>query len=510
MIVRRACNPACLRERTFLWVLICIAVLLSCEGRTRAQQRPPDVQALLVSDVHFEPFWDPGKVARLAASPVSGWRFIFESPASPDRLSRFSDLEKSCHMRGDDTSFALFESALRAMRAHTGEALFVIVSGDLIAHAFDCKYKSIFPDAGPGDYRAFVEKTIAFVTGELDRVASSAPLYIALGNNDSDCGDYHLDSGGPFLADIGPRLLRGASKHERAEAMESFKEGGYYSVMLPAPVERTRLVVLNDVFLSPWHESCAGTPDPAAGNAELNWLAQQLEQARAAREHVWVMGHIPPGVDAYSTLAHMGPGCNSKAPVMFLATDQLAQELTGAGDEIRLAIFAHAHTDEFKLLRPEPADAAPGAASPLGAKVNSSAVAIKMVPSISPVNGNNPAFIVAQVDPATARLADYRVYAAKDPSGAGAWPELYDFDRTYNRTSFSPDSVESVLAEFSHDPGEKSAPSRAYVQDFLTGRPDILLPLVWPRYVCTLSHATAAGFTGCVCAAAPAVSTPAP
>ena len=118
-----------------------------------------------MSDVHFEPFWDPGKVARLAASPVSGWRNIFESPASPDRLPQFSDLEKSCHMRGEDTSFALFESALRAMRAHAGAAHFVIVSGDLIAHGFDCKYNSLFPNAAPADYRAFVEKTIAFVTG---------------------------------------------------------------------------------------------------------------------------------------------------------------------------------------------------------------------------------------------------------------------------------------------------------------------------------------------------------
>lgn len=498
-----------MKELRVLSVLICIAILLACDGHARAQQRPPGVQTLLVSDVHFEPFWDPGKVVRLVASPVSGWRNIFVSPASPDRQQRFSDLEKSCHMRGDDTSFALFDSALRAMRARAGEARFVAVSGDLIAHGFDCKYKSIFPDAGPGDYRAFVEKTIAFVTGALDHVASPAPLYVALGNNDSDCGDYHLDVDAPFLADIAPLLLRGASKHERAEAMESFKAGGYYSVLLPAPVDRIRLVVLNDVFLSPWHESCAGAPDPAAGHAELEWLAQQLEQARAAREHVWVMGHIPPGVDAYSTLAHMGPSCNSKPPVMFLATDQLAQELTGAGDEIRLAIFAHAHTDEFKLLRPEPSDAGTGAASPSGAKAKGEAVAIKMVPSISPVNGNNPAFIVAQVDPVTARLADYRVYAAKDSSGAGVWSELYDFDGTYHRTSFSSDSVESVLAEFAHDPGEKGASSRTYVRDFLTGRPDILLPLVWPRYVCTLSHATAAGFTGCVCTAASTGSTPA-
>jgi len=503
VIMKQAWAEVLLHGRWVFLALISVALLIACNGPASAQPRPPDVQALFVSDVHFEPFWDPGKAAALAAAPVSNWRSILESPASPDREKGFSAIEKSCHMRGDDTSFPLFESALREMRAHARAAHFVTVSGDLIAHKFDCKYKLLFPGAKPGDYRAFVEKTIAFVTRELDRIAPGAPVYIALGNNDSDCGDYQLDEDGPFLADIGPLLLRSVAKQERAEALESFKQGGYYSVTLPAPVERTRLMVLNDVFLSPWHQNCAGKPDPAAGNAELEWLARQLAQARSARERVWVMGHIPPGVDAYSTLAHTGEKCNANPPTMFLATDRLAQALTDAGDDVRLGIFGHAHTDEIKLLEPEQADAAPVSGEASSAKVAGSAVAVKMVPSISPINGNNPAFTVAQVDPSTARLADYRVYAAKDPSGAGVWPELYDFDRTYDEKSYSPEAVRRLLAELSADRTGKTATSKSYMHDFLTGRPDILLPLVWPRYVCTLSHATASGFTYCACGASP-------
>lgn len=494
-------------RRLVLGALLFVAVLLACHGRSLALEAPTEVQALLVSDLHFEPFWDPGKVASLEASPTSDWRGILQSAASPDRRQRFADLERKCHARGDDTSFALFESALKAMKARAGAARFVAVSGDLIAHGFDCKYKSVFPQATPEQYRAFVEKTIEFVTAELDHIAPPAPMYVALGNNDSDCGDYKLDENGPFLADIAPLLLRGAPRHERDEAIESFKKGGYYSVRLPAPIERTRLLVLNDVLLSPWHKSCSNMPDPDAGQAELEWLAQQLDRARTDREHVWVMGHIPPGVDAYSTLSHDVLGCSSKPPVMYLATEQLAQELTAAGSEIDVAIFAHAHTDEFKLLRPDSVPA--GAGRTNGARSKGAAVAIKMVPSISPINGNNPAFVVAQVSPSTARIADYRVYAAKDPSG-GAWGELYDFDRAYNQQSFSSNSVASILRGFSEDPGAKRAASRAYVQDFLTGRPDILLPLVWPKYVCTLSHDTGPGFTSCACGTTPAASTPAP
>ncbi|HWE84525.1 MAG TPA: hypothetical protein VG267_06245 [Terracidiphilus sp.] len=486
------------RQPTRRIALTFCAMLLICAARASVTQPAAKVHALFVSDVHFDPFWDPAKAAALVAAPERSWRSILEAAPSSDREQRFAALEQSCRMRGTDTSYPLLASALTQMRAHAAEIRFVSVSGDLMAHQFDCKYKTLFPQAATGDYRSFVEKMIAFVIAELDSVAPNAHVYVALGNNDSDCGDYQLDEGGPFLSDIAARVLRSVPERQRVEAMKSFKQGGYYSVMLPAPVEHTRLLVLNDVFLSPWHATCAGKPDAAAGDAELAWLGQQLDKARAAKEHVWVMGHIPPGVDAYSTLSH-GVKCPANPPVMFLATDKLARELTAAGDEIRLAIFAHAHTDEIKLLEPE-GPIASGAAS--GADMGGrgkAAVAVKMVSSISPINGNNPSFTIAEVNPATAELADYRVFAASNQTGTGEWAELYDFDRVYGERSFSAEAVRRVLGKFAADRAGKSAASQSYVHDFLTGRPDILLPLVWPQYVCTLSNATASGYTDCAC-----------
>ncbi len=37
---------------------------------------PRAVRALLVSDIHFEPFWDPAKAAQLNAAPARGWKAI--------------------------------------------------------------------------------------------------------------------------------------------------------------------------------------------------------------------------------------------------------------------------------------------------------------------------------------------------------------------------------------------------------------------------------------------------
>lgn len=466
--------------------VVCLALLAACGLRAIAQEKAHPVRALLVSDVHFEPFWDPAKVAKLVGAPERDWRSILEAAPSTDREERFEALQQSCYMRGADTSYPLLASALSAMQSHAAEVRFMTVSGDLIAHSFDCKYKALFPRASPGDYRAFVQKTIAFVIAELQRAVPNARWYVALGNNDSDCGDYRLDAGGPFLADIGRLMLRGVPERDRGEAIESFRQGGYYSVMLPSPVEHTRLLILNDVLLSPQHKNCAGKPDTAPGDAELAWLQQQLDSARAANDNVWVMGHIPPGVDAYSTLAH-GVRCPAKSPVMFLATNKLNQELTSAGNEIRLGIFAHAHTDEIKLLEPQAAG---------------EAIAVKMVPSISPINGNNPAFTIAEVHPATAELADYQVIAASNPEGTGQWAELYDFDRTYGERSFSAGTVRRVLEEFAADPEAKSATSQSYVHDFYTGRANILLPMVWPEYVCTLAHMSTSGYAACACPAA--------
>ena len=487
--------------RRGLGVILFVAIMAALLSPARSQEPPREGMALLISDVHFDPFWDPEKVAKLAAAPARDWQKIIESTPSPDRALRFAALNGSCQARGEDTSYPLLASALASIQTHAAETQFMTVSGDLIAHQFDCKFHTLFPGAKPREYRAFVEKTIAFVLGELRRVAPDEPQYVALGNNDSDCGDYKMDPNGPFLADLGALIAPQMPHQEHADAMKTFKAGGYYSAMLPSPVGKTRLLVLNDVLLSPKYASCRGTASLAPGNAEMAWLSRQLADARAAHQHAWVMGHIPPGVNAYSTLSHFGSNCSGKAPTMFLATDQLGQELVDAGDLISLAIFGHTHEDEIKPLEPEAAAASAGpSGSGADAVAKGGAVAVKIVPSITPINGNNPSFTIAQVNPLTAVMEDYRVFAAGSQTGSKDWPELYDFDRTYGVQSYTPDALRSVLAQLAADPQGKSKASRAYIRDFLTGRPDVLLPLVWPKYVCSLTHATAAGFARCACA----------
>jgi sphingomyelin phosphodiesterase acid-like 3 len=470
---------------------LCLAMLPGAARPSHAQQPGPTVQALFVSDIHFEPFWDPAKTSKLAVSPVSKWKAILAAPPSANRQLAFDALQRTCQARGTDTLYPLLRSSVNAMKAHASGALFITLSGDLMAHSFGCKYKLLFPHATPQDYRAFTEKTIRFVMQQLNGVAPGVPVYAGLGNNDSDCGDYQLDAHSPFLSAVGGVMTNGFPARERARALASFSSEGNYTVMLPAPIEKTRLIVLDDVFFSPKHTTCSGKPDPADQDVQLKWLAEQLSAARTAKQNVWVMAHIPPGVDAYATLAHLGGACG-RPPAMLLSSDKLAESLTDAADVIKLAIFGHTHEDEIKLLEQKHSRAA----EPQSDNPHPDAIPVKIVPSISPVNGNLPSFTVARIDPATAQLVDYQVIAG---SAALPWKQLYDYSQAYGETSFSAAAVKDLLTKLVNDRYSRTQASRDYIHNFSTGNPIPLLSLVWPAYVCTMTATTASGFTACAC-----------
>jgi sphingomyelin phosphodiesterase acid-like 3 len=444
----------------------------------------------MLSDIHFEPFWDPAKAPQLAAAPVSEWKAILAATPSPDQQQRFAALQQACHARGVDTSFTLFDSSLKAMHSHAAGVKFVAVSGDLLTHAFQCKYKTLFPKSTPAELRAFAEKTLDYVMGELFATFPNVPVYIALGNNDSDCGDYRFDAHSEFLKDTGKEVTKNFPASEREAAQESFAEGGYYSVSLP--IENARLLVLNDLFMSSNYATCAGKSDPAAADTQLAWLREQLTEARAKKQKIWVMGHIPPGVDLYTTAMRMADVCGGQSPTMFLSSEKMVDVIAEFGDVVELAIFAHTHMDELRLLKENGQTPASG-----------KSVAVKMVPSISPIHGNHPSITIAQIDPTSAALVDYKIFIASNLTGVGAtWKEEYDFARSYHEAEFTSSSVSELIAGFAADSSAKTQASQNYIEDFSVGYASPLLSLAWPQYVCTLTNHTRQTFKACVCPAA--------
>jgi sphingomyelin phosphodiesterase acid-like 3 len=418
--------------RTALLILLAASSALYAAPPPR---RPP-VGVVFLSDIHFNPYTDPATVAQLIAQPASAWDAILAAaPTSP----ALTAAQKQCASQ-PDTQYTLLHSSFEAMRPAASRARFVTVSGDLLGHNFLACYEAFaLPEtqtpayqfnrpiplnaAQQTSYSDFVGKTLAFLTSHVAAIFPRRPIYYALGNNDTDCDDYLLDPGSDFLRRTAVLFTRTLPAAQRTPVRRSFAADGDYSLRLLA-LPNTRLIVLDDLYLSQGYGPCTVTQgsaqhppsDPAA--AEIAWLKAQLRQAQLHHQRVWVMGHIPPGLNLYETV-------KTGHPVTFLKPDHdFAPILTASPGLVRLGIFAHTHIDS------------------MGELDGATPVPLKIVQSISPDHGNPPSFTLARINPATSRLIDYTIIPAKLTDrnarpAAYAWPAPADWP-THPTWSYTP------------------------------------------------------------------------
>ena len=437
------------------------------------------IPVVMLSDLHFDPLHDPAKASRLAAAPIAQWPAILAGPASPHQALEFEAIQKVCLARGIDSDYALIEASLNKSAKQSPQARFVTVSGDLLVHSFECRYKAA--TLGMKGYEDFAQKTTNFVIQQVESHFPRVPVYVALGNNDSSCGDYRMDLHDDYLkatADSVMAGLLGAGKAELAQARDTYTAGGYFAVTLPG-VKGTRLLVIDDIFLSRKYTTCGNHKDSAGEDAILKWLGKELEGARARGEAVWTLAHIPPGVDVYNTVFKMRDVCGGARPELFLEDSAFADLLGQYPETVRLALFGHTHSDELRLLGRVPA---------------------KLIASVTPVNGNSPSFTVAQIDSQTARLKDYAVFVAPDHTGSGAWAQEYDFARTYGLPEFDGASLRGLISGFQLDTDAKDPKSQAYERGFFPGGSSPLA-LVWPQAGCSLAEHSEKGYRACFCKA---------
>ncbi len=490
-------GPRTPAARRLLALLIAVAATLPAAAQPTPQVGPATIPALFLSDIHFDPYADPAKVTKLNASPAAEWPSLLAAPDSPTRTADTIALSKSCLTRGLDTNAALFRSSLAALHAKAGPSTFITLSGDLLAHSFDCKYKTLLPAATHAAYLAFVEKTIRYEVSSLRKALPGVPLYIAMGNNDSGCTDYALDpTHDKFLALTARIVAEALPAPDRAAVLRDFAAGGYYNVPL-AHVPHTRLVVLDDVYSSTSYLTCSGKPDPAPAAAQLAWLQTQLTAARDHHERVWVLGHIPPGVNLYASASKLMTLCMGSQPKMFLGSEKLEEVLAENADVIRLALFGHTHADEMRLLLPErTTDNEQRSTLPLG-------VPLKITASITPLNGNHPSFTLATIDPAAATLVDYTVVVASNPLGDATttWAPSYTYSEAYHQPGFDSTALRTLISAFQADAASATSASQSYLANYSPGAPSAILQLAWPQYTCSLNHDSAAAFTACACAA---------
>ena len=456
---------------------------------------PPTVPALFITDFHYDPLRVPELAPRLNAAPASDWPAILATPPSATIAQDYAAVQKACPTRGYDPDQTLWQSTLTALRAQAADSRFAVLSGDLLPHNFECRYRFLFPNSNHADYLNFTLNTLRYVVSSLRATLPGIPIYIALGNNDTACTGNSIDPDSDFLALTAQVIAESLPPGSRTSILQAVATGGYYSVPMAAPMQHTRLLVVDNLFFLTEYSTCAKKKDYSEETAQIAWLKSQLELARRNHEKVWVVGHIPPGVSLYTTFLERRNICAGQPPAMSLHSEQLAQALGSYSDIVRLAIFAHTHSDAFALITPTLGDPGP---SPPRDRVG---VPVKVVASVSPINGNKPSFTLATVDPATATVRDYTVIEASNLTGVDAtWSKQYTYSQDYAEPDFSSSSLSSLIAQLRADPSAQSAASQAYLgHHYSTGAAAVVLRLYWPVYVCAMDHDSAQSFVGCAC-----------
>jgi len=471
--------------------------LACCSASAQTPAHSTTAGILMLSDIHLDPFHDPGKAAALIASPVSGWQAILAGPPSTNPPVTFDQLQQDCNSKGVDTPYALLASSLAAEQAQLPTPAFVTVSGDLTVHKLDCRLKILAPTLSASDYSKFAAKIVEFVALELHTAFPKSPVYLALGNNDSGCGDYEEDHNSGYL-DRDAKSFASAvlSKSNKDDIEAEFPDLGDYNIKLPAPLKSTRLIVLQDIFESKKYQTCKGKDSESEAKQQITWLDSQLKDAKAKGEHVWVMAHIPPGIDGYST-ANKGNICTDGGkPTEFLGSEALGDTFSDYTSTITLILLGHTHMDEMRLYSSK-----------------TGAIPARLTPSITPVDGNNPSFTIGLVDPKKAELLDYTVYAASNQTGIGTtWSEEYDFGKTYGYSSFSASALKGLTQEFIADTSGTKKNSQSY-QNFYFVMPDggplanvaksAEWSTMWPMYTCSMTQDHKKDYIACTCPAKP-------
>jgi sphingomyelin phosphodiesterase acid-like 3 len=478
-------------SRCFRCVLALSGVfaMFGCGGSSTPVPASSVYQVVAVSDLHFNPLYDPSLYSSLAAADASQWAAIFQgstviSPAGS----------------GTDTNYPLLSVTLADMKQRMGASPVVLFTGDLLGHYipenFYCAYYKVnpctflppnppnLPTPDPTAVAAmqqFVDKTFAFVAAQLRAAAGNTPVLYVPGNIDT----YQVTGMGPdnaFLADnastVYYQLLNGIV--DQGTFLNTFLSDGYYSEQ---PLGSHLLVIgLNT------NSFAVGAPSSTQAPAELAWLSSQLSSAQAAGQTVWILMHVPPGANSQA-MAGDKPGQLEESNVsMNWDTDLQAmflQTLTEHASAISLMLAGHTHMDEFRIL-------------PTGN-------VLEQLPGISPCFGNNPAYKILTITQDTFLPTDYESFdynlSATPPA---QFTSLYTLSSAYGFQGGLNYSLQRLYPQLLSDESQRALYTNFYASGITAINPKSQAPwnpinaTNWPIFSCTIRQVDVSDYINCV------------
>ena len=449
----------------YLLQTVIFLVLAGCGG-----QNDSSSSVVTFSDVHFDPFYDPAIFNDLVSSPVEKWAEIFKGSSVTEPASW-----------GNDSNYPLFGQALTALQPEASHASVAIFPGDILAHDFGDKFFRLYGKEDDAALRAFVFKTVKFFTLQVREHLGNVPVVFTNGNNDGYGEDYKIVPGSQYFSDTAEvfynDFLLGAADH--ASYLETYKAGGYFSMEIPG--SNVTVVSLNTVFFSPK----AATGIDSAISTELDWLEKTLSSARERGAKVWIVMHIPPGTDIYSTVSKYMDGNGRVSDAVTLWKQDIQKrylEIIGNNaDILEIGYAGHTHMDEFRLSL-KTADA------PRGSLV--------IIPSISPRSTNNPAFKVITNLSADWTPRDYREVLYRLGSTNAVFKNYYTFSSVYDLRNSLDESLSQLYPLLNTDVAKRQAYIDAYYSGHDSSR--AITDTKWRAYWCGAGNMAKEEFKECV------------
>lgn len=445
----------------------CMQILTAQPGRSATGN------ILSASDIHFNPFFDPSLMDKLVKADYKQWPAIFNSSTI-----------KQPNGYNSDANYPLFISALTAMKKQNSSPAFIIITGDFLCHSFQSNYAKYAPQY-PDSVRSFTSKTIKLMAMMFDRYFPKSVVLPVLGNNDSFCGDYMIEPGGGFLnmfARAWAPLQRNHNKVSDNAFIAGFTKGGYYTYALKDG-SGGKLVLLNTIFFSSnYNNSCETRPaNPAAD--ELSWLDNLLKHSRQKNGKLWLVAHIPPGIDVNKTINGKGSCAQNIRTMWRDSCNQVFQRMVIKYASIIRAGFAgHTHMDDFRLLY----DAK-------GVPV----YFMHITPAVSPLFANNPGFQSLTYNKASFKVLDSKTYYLNVNIPNAAWAFEYDFGKTYGVNGINPASLDKIRKKIAANTADLNNYIKYY--DMSNPQSDGINAQNWKAYWCATGNLTTATFSGCYC-----------
>ncbi len=439
-------------------------------------------QVVTIADLHFNPLYDPTLYAQLVAADPSLWAGIYQGSkiAAPS-------------IGGTDTNYPLLVLALAGMQQQMAASPMVLFTGDMLGHSIPALFYTQYyqtptyptPDAAAtAAMQQFIDKTVAFVAGQIRAAAGNAPVMFAVGNIDTYGVGLGPDT--TYLTHNAPALYTQllADTVSQATFVSTFTTGGYYSAK-PLGSKLMVISLNSNAFV-------AGVPGNSFASAELDWLNLQLAAAQDSGQKVWIIMHVPVGANSQSTAPNAAqagtPGqVNESTTAMMWDPGYQAtflQTLASYPGVVTFMLAGHTHMDEYRIL-------------PTGN-------VLEQLPSISPCFGNNPAFKVFTMGRDTQAATDYQSFYFDLANPAGQFAGLYQLSTSYSAQGPLDSSLQLLYSQLVGSETQRAA----YVQYYASGstalNPNTHAPwnpisnANWPIFACTISAIDEPGYIQCV------------